>query len=35
VPDCGLGDARKRLALKNETESVKELSWPDGQQAQS
>jgi len=35
VPECGLGDARKRLALKNETESVKELSWPDGQQPQS
>ena len=35
VPECGLGDARKRLALKNEIESVKELSWPDGQQQQS
>jgi hypothetical protein len=35
VPECGLGDARKRLALKNEIESVKELSWPDGQQPQS
>jgi hypothetical protein len=34
VPECGLGDARKRLALKNETESVKELPWPDGQQPQ-
>lgn len=35
VPECGLGDARKRLALKNEFEIVEELSWPDGQQPQS
>jgi hypothetical protein len=34
VPECGLGDARKRLALENEIEIVKELSWPDGQQPQ-
>jgi len=34
VPECGLGDARKRLALENKIEIVKELSWPDGQQPQ-
>jgi hypothetical protein len=32
VPECGLGDARKRLALTNETEG--EVLWLDGQQQQ-
>lgn len=32
VPECGLGDARKRLALTNETEG--EVLWLDGQQEQ-
>ena len=33
VPECGLGDARKRLALTNETKG--EALWLDGQQQQS
>ena len=32
VPECGLGDARKRLALTYETEG--KLLWLDGQQQQ-
>jgi hypothetical protein len=32
VPECGLGDARKRLALTDKTEG--EVLWLDGQQQQ-